>query len=61
MHLDDLLLRRTMLAKLGQLTKPGIVEIAWVIGNETVLVKHANRRRDLAYLRSAGLSAWNKI
>ncbi len=33
-HLDDLLLRRTMLAKLGQLTKPGIVEITQVIGEE---------------------------
>jgi glycerol-3-phosphate dehydrogenase len=32
-HLDDFLLRRSMLAMLGQVTRPMIEELAEVIGN----------------------------
>jgi glycerol-3-phosphate dehydrogenase len=31
-HLDDIVLRRTMLAMLGQLTKDSIVELAEILG-----------------------------
>ena len=32
-HLDDLIFRRTILAKLGRITKPGLKEIAEITGN----------------------------
>ena len=51
-HLDDLLLRRTMLAKLGQLTKPGIVEISHVIGEE---LSWSNEEKEDEILRTFNL------
>ena len=51
-HLDDLLLRRTMLAKLGQLTKPGIVEITHMMGEE---LSWSNDEKEDEILRTLNL------
>ena len=51
-HLDDLFLRRSMLVKLGQLTKPGIVEITHVIGEE---LSWSKEKKDDEILRTLNL------
>jgi glycerol-3-phosphate dehydrogenase len=62
-HLDDLILRRTMLAMLGQLTRPALTELADVLGeslgwSETQKKAEVSRTLDLLADRHGLVLSW---